>query len=132
MRLLIAIAIVFTLGLSTAAHAAGGTATLIAGPVHVGVFDFITCDVVNVSTKDVEVEVAIFDKLGGLAAFRVSTLFPGRGDSLVVGDLPLTGQLAWCRITVSGKASAVRATASVLIPGPPGEDRVVAASVAAH
>ncbi len=61
MRLLIAIAIVFTLGLSTTAHAAGKTSTLIAGPVEPdGTSNQLFCNVVNVSTKDVEVTLEIF------------------------------------------------------------------------
>ncbi len=114
MRLLIAIAIVITLGLSTTAHAAGKTSTLIAGPLNPGVAsNSLICNVVNVSTKDVSLTIEVLDSSGAIVNFfSPPSLAPGEGTVNAASSTILAG-FGWCRFTVQGKASAVRATATI-------------------
>ncbi len=113
MRLFTAIAIVFTLGLGTTAQAAGGTATLVAGPLLPGgPGQYLICGFVNVSTGPVTVVIEALESDGNLANVREFVRSPGRTGRLTTYTDDLFG-LSWCRFTVQGKASTIRATATV-------------------
>ena len=121
------IAIALTLGLGTAAHAAGPTATLVAGPLEPdGSTNRMRCNILNVSTKVVTVTVEVLDQTGAIVDIGDATSDPGKGGFLSAFDSDLSG-FGRCRFTVQGKASAVLATASLFEPG-----RGAIAAVAAH
>ena len=120
------IAIALTFGLGTAAQAAGGTSTLVAGPLLPRGETLLLCAVMNVSTKEVNVTVEALDQVGAIAGVRASLVLPGNGLDVLASDADLFG-LGWCRFTVSGKASAIRATASIFEEG-----RGTISAVAAH
>ncbi len=124
------IAIALTLGLGTAAHAAGPTATLVAGPLEPdGSTNRMRCNILNVSTKVVTVTVEVLDQTGAIVDIGDATFDPGKGGFLSAFDSDLSG-FGWCRFTVQGKASAIRATASIFESGEGGRGNL--AAVAAH
>ena len=108
MRLFIATALVtgaFTLGMSQPAHAA----TLFTPMIDVE--GTVTCTVVNVSTKRRELKIEILDDVGDVvSATNEIGLDPNEGSLL---DKSGAG-LRYCKITVAGKANAVRGSLYIL------------------
>ena len=106
------------LGLSSGAQAGGGTATLTTGLLNpAGTNTFLVCSVVNVSTKEVSVTIEVLDQFGAIAnSGSDPNLSPGAGRVFSATSAAVTG-VGWCRFTVQGKASAVRATASIFEVG---------------
>ena len=87
-----------------------------AGPMEPdGSSNRLRCNILNVSTKVVDVTIEVLDQGGAIVNAANATFEPGTGGFLVAFDDELSG-FGLCRFTVLGKASAVRATATVFDP----------------